>query len=210
MTDATPLEPPPRMTVFDTPIIRPLLRWISIGALKVGRWTTRIDLPDARRYLIVVAPHTSYWDFLMGLAWAFKHRQRVHWFGKQTLFRGPGRPFFRWLGGIPIDPTRSGEGRVPAAVAAFKSSERLVVAIAPEATLRPVERWRSGFYHIALGAGIPIALGFIDYGTRTAGVGGSFLPTEDEATDWGRIRDFYAPKKGRNTGRFLPPINGSE
>lgn len=207
MTDS-PLEAPPRRTVFDTPVIRPLLRWIFVPILKVLRWKSICNLPASPSYLIIVAPHTSYWDFVMGLGWVFKHKQRVHWFGKHTLFRGPGRPFFRWLGGIPIDPTRRGEGRVAAAIAAFAADPGLVVGVAPEATLRPMERWRSGFYHIALGAGVPIALGFIDYGTKRIGIDGALMPTGDEKADWDVIRAFYASMHGKRARRFVLPRNG--
>lgn len=199
--DATPA----RLTVFDTPVIRTILRWFSIAFLRVVRWRTRAELPGTRRWLLIIAPHTSYWDGVLLLAAALKHEVKAHWLGKHTFFRGPGRILLRWLGGIPVNPAGSGEGRVDQVVAVFESSDDLRLAIAPEAGFRKVATWRSGFYHIAVEAGVPLVLGFIDYGTRTVGAGDHFLPSGDPETDYARIRGFYAPMTPRHPDRFALP-----
>jgi 1-acyl-sn-glycerol-3-phosphate acyltransferase len=200
---------PPRFTVFDTPVIRTLLRLVAVAALRLFRWRTTVELPRDPKYLLIVAPHTSYWDFPILLAAAFTHRVRAHWLGKHTLFRGPGGPLFRWLGGIPVDPTRRGEGRVAAVVETFRSWDRLALGIAPEAGLSPVTRWRSGFYHIAVGAGVRIAFVFLDYDSKTAGAAPGIVPTGDMAADYARIRAFYAPMQARHPERFaLPEVDG--
>jgi 1-acyl-sn-glycerol-3-phosphate acyltransferase len=202
--DATPA----RITVFETPVIGSLLRWLSIGFLKILGWRTVPDLPTDSRWLAVIAPHTSYWDFFILVAAALKHRIRARWLGKHTFFRGPGGPLFRWLGGIPTDPTRRGEGRVSQVVDVFRASEELRVAIAPEAGFRRVKRWRTGFYYIALEAGIPLVLAYLDYGTKTVGAGDHFVPTGDVEADFARIRRFYAPMEARHPERFTLPENG--
>lgn len=205
MTAASFDATPPRFTVFDTPVVRTILRWLSIAFLWATRWNTRADLPPGPKWLVIVAPHTSYWDFPILLATALKHRVRANWLGKHTLFRGPGKPLFRWLGGIPVNPTQSGEGRVAQVIDVFRRNETVKIGIAPEAGFRKVAKWRSGFYHIAYQAGVPLSLGFIDYATRTAGAGDHFMLTGDISADYARIRDFYAPMRGRNPDRFALP-----
>lgn len=199
---------PPRRTIFETPVIRSILRGAAVAFLWLGRWHTRVVMPEVPKLVLVIAPHTSYWDFPLLLAAALKHRVNASWLGKHTLFRGPGRWLFRWLGGIPVDPTNRGDGRVAAVVETFRSRDRLWLGIAPEATLSRVERWRSGFYHIALGAGVPLWLGFVDYGTRTVGAEEHFPPSGDPAADFRRISDFYATIRPRHPQRFALPGNG--
>ena len=195
----------PRFTVYDTPVLRTVLRWMGVAFLKVTRWQTRVELPEEPTWLAIVAPHTSFWDFPIMLSMAFKHRIRANWLGKHTLFRGPGRPFFRWLGGIPVDPGDSGNGRVEQVIDIIGAAGEMRLGIAPEAGLSPTTRWRTGFYHIAVGAGIPLVLGFLDHRTRVAGADEWFHPSGDMAADFERIRSFYRPMEGRYPERFLLP-----
>lgn len=195
----------PRLTVFRTPVLGGLLRWIGIALLRVKGWQTRLALPDRPGWVAVIAPHTSFWDFPILVSLALKHRVEAHWLGKHTLFRGPFRPFFRWLGGIPVNPADNGEGRVARVVEMFATDPGMQIALAPEAGLSPVTRWRTGFYHIALGAGVPLVLAYADYGRRIAGADEWFLPTGDVAADYERIRCFYAGKQARHPERFALP-----
>ncbi len=199
---------PPRRTIFETPVIRSILRAVAMTLLWLFRWNTRVVMPADPKLVLVIAPHTSYWDFSILLAAALKHRVNASWLGKHTLFRGPGRWLFRWLGGIPVDPTNRGDGRVSSVVETFRSWDRLWLGIAPEATLSRVERWRSGFYHIAVEAGVPLWLGFIDYGNRTVGAFQRIEPTGDMAADFELISEFYAPIRPRHPERFALPTNG--
>lgn len=200
---------PPRRTIFETPVIRSILRGIAVTLLWLFRWDTRVVIPTDPKLVLVIAPHTSYWDFPILLAAALKHRVSASWLGKHTLFRGPGRWLFRWLGGIPVDPTKRGDGRVTSVVETFRAWDRLWLGIAPEATLRRVEQWRSGFYHIAVQAGVPLWLGFVDYGTRTVGAFEHFMASGDKVKDFERIAGFYAPMRPRHPERFALPTNGS-
>jgi 1-acyl-sn-glycerol-3-phosphate acyltransferase len=199
---------PPRHTIFETPVIRSILRGVAIALLWLARWRTQVILPESPKLVLVIAPHTSYWDFPILLAAALKHRVHASWLGKHTLFRGPFRWVFRWLGGIPVDPKNRGDGRVSSVVQVFDTWDRLWLAIAPEAGLSRVERWRSGFYHIALDAEVPLWLGFVDYGERAVGACEHFIPTGDMSADFGRISAFYATKRARHPERFALPTNG--
>jgi 1-acyl-sn-glycerol-3-phosphate acyltransferase len=195
----------PRYTVFRTPVIRSILRLLGIVFLRVKRWRTSIRLPEEPGWVAVVAPHTSFWDFPILLALALEHRVEAHWLGKHTLFRGPFRYLFRWLGGIPVNPSEGGKGRVAQVVEMFADDPGLQIAVAPEAGLSPVTRWRSGFYHIAREAGVPLLLAYADYGNRVAGADEWFVPTGDAESDYARLRAFFGGKTPRHPERFALP-----
>jgi 1-acyl-sn-glycerol-3-phosphate acyltransferase len=125
------------------------------------------------------------------LTLAFAFRVKVRWMGKDSLFRGPFSAIFRWLGGIPVDRSKS-TGMVAQAIQAFRESEHMIMIIAPEGTRSRTSHWRSGFYHIAMGAGVPSALGFLDYRRKAAGIGPLITPTGDIDADMQAIRAFYA------------------
>lgn len=180
-----------RYTIFDTPILEPALHWTAIGLLKVFGWRKEGQIPDVPKFVVISAPHTSNWDLVLGLVLAFAFRVKVCWMGKDSLFRGPLSAMFKWLGGIPVDRSRS-TGMVAQAIRAFHESERMVMIIAPEGTRSPTLHWRSGFYHIARGAGVPIALGFLDYRRKAAGIGPLIIPTGNIDADMRDIRAFYA------------------
>ena len=158
--------------------------------LRLMGWRIEGNLPDLPRLVVIAAPHSSGWDFVIGIALVFAMRLDIRFLGKAELFRGPLAPLFRWLGGIPVDRRRP-DGVVEDAVARFQASPRLLLAIAPEGTRRPVEHWKTGFYRIALGAGVPIVAGFIDNGRKRVGFGGALQPTGDSDGDIARLREFY-------------------
>jgi 1-acyl-sn-glycerol-3-phosphate acyltransferase len=187
---------PMRYTIFDVPVLRSLLRGLSILYLKMIGWHREGNLPDIPRYVIVVAPHTSNWDFPIGLAFAFVLKLRGYWLGKDSLFRWPFRGFFRWLGGIPIDRSKSSDV-VAQMVQIFRERAKLTMVLAPEGTRKRVSHWKSGFYHIARGADVPIVLAFLDYLRKAGGIGPVFKPTGDIEADMEFIRAFYATVKGK-------------
>jgi 1-acyl-sn-glycerol-3-phosphate acyltransferase len=195
---------PARITVFDTPLIGALLRWISRFVLRLRGWTTEVRLPKGGRMVAVFAPHTSYWDLPVMMMVAAANRVSPHWMGTDALFRRPYGWLFRWLGGIPVDRSQR-SGITAAGIAAFAERRRLVLGIAPEGTRYPVERWRTGFYHMAVGAGVPILLAFLDAETRTAGAFESFLPSGDLIADGERIRRFYEGRVGIRRERTRLP-----
>src|SRR5688500_6388849 len=117
--------------------------------LKVmGGWRVAGPFPDIPKAVVIAAPHTSNWDFIIGIAAKFDLELRVHWLGKHTLFRKPFAPFFRWLGGTPVQMTSS-QGIVQQSVSMFENYNQYLLALAPEGTRKRVEEWKTGFYNIA-------------------------------------------------------------
>lgn len=184
-----------RKTVFCTPVITPLLRFISILILRLIGWTTRGEELEHQRFVLIGAPHTSNWDFPLMLMVVLKLRLRVYWMGKHTLFPFPFAGLMKWLGGIPIDRSRS-HNVVNETVRQYAERDELVVLIPPEGTRKKVERWKTGFYHIASNAGVPILLGYVDAAKKEAGFADFFTPTGDADKDMAAIRAFYANKTG--------------
>ncbi|MBL3685498.1 acyl-phosphate glycerol 3-phosphate acyltransferase [Leucobacter zeae] len=144
--------------------------------------------------VLLGAPHTSNFDFVLMLGIAWDARMRIHWLGKRELFRGIAGPIMRGLGGIPVDRANA-SGIVDAVVERARTTERFLLVVTPEGT-RSGRGWRSGFYRIARGAGLPVTLGFADGSTRTAGLGPTIELTGDVVADMDRIRAFYADKSG--------------
>ena len=176
-------------------------RWLGRTLLSLAGWRLDGDPPDAPKFVVLAAPHTSNWDFVIGMAALFALGLRLSWLGKQTLFRRPFGPVMRWLGGLPID-RRSSHGIVAETVRAFEARERFIVAVAPEGTRSKVDRWKTGFYHIACQTGVPIAMGFLDYRRRVVGFGPILVPGGDLERDLAAIRKFYATITPRRPAGF--------
>lgn len=147
------------------------------------------------RAVFIAAPHTSNWDTFFMLACAWKLRIKLSWMGKHTLFEGPLGFFFKMLGGVPVD-RRSRNNMVQQVADQINREERMYLAIAPEGTRGYTDHWKTGFYHIAVAARIPLVLGFLDFGNRRGGIGGVFFPSGDIKADFERLRAFYEPIQG--------------
>lgn len=182
-------------TVFNTPILTPLLRLLAIGLLKMAGWRSVGEPPACRKFVLIAAPHTSNWDFPIMLLVVLKLRLRLYWMGKHSLFPFPLGALMRWLGGIPIDRSRSNK-TVDQIVELYGQQDDLVILIPPEGTRRKVEKWKTGFYHIANNAGVPILMGYLDAVPKEAGLADFFEPTGDVDKDMADIRAFYAAKTG--------------
>ena len=139
-------------------------------ALKLTGWTFEGVLPDESRLVMVVAPHTSAWDFPLGVAARAALGLRIRYLGKHTLFRPPFGWLMRWLGGIPV-VRHSRQDVVRQVAERFRDSEQLFLALSPEGTRRRVERWKTGFWHIARSACVPILPIGLDFATRTIRIG---------------------------------------
>lgn len=192
-------------TVFETPLIEPLLRGVSRRVLRLLGWQVQGRLSRrAARCVVIAAPHTSNWDFPYTLMTALALGMHIRWLGKASLFRVPFGGVMRWLGGIPVQRDRS-NNLVGASVRALQSAPGpLQLVVAPEGTRKHTTQWKTGFHHIARGAGLPIQLAYLDWGQRCCGLGPLVEPGEDVAADIARIRAFYAPFRGRNAGQFDP------
>ncbi len=169
---------------------------IARGLLRLLGWTLVSEAPDLPKYVVIGAPHTSNWDFPIGMLGFIGLGIKRNLMIKHTLFRPPLGWFMRALGNIPIDRSQR-HNFVDQVVAAYKEADELVVALTPEGTRSYTPYWKTGFYYIALGAGVPIALGFADYATRRAGLGPTVYPTGDIEADMAVIAEFYADKTGK-------------
>ncbi len=170
--------------------------WLSRLLLKLLGWQLDTNLPDERKYIIIGAHHTTNWDFVYGILAMFALNIPFRYLGKHTLFQGPFGWFFRMLGGIPVDRTRK-SSLIDQLIERFRTSDELVLVLAPEGTRSRTNSWKSGFYHIAVGAKLPIALGYLDFAEKKIGVGDWFVPTGVLEDDLGIIREFYGNKTGK-------------
>jgi 1-acyl-sn-glycerol-3-phosphate acyltransferase len=189
-------------TIFDTPVINVLMHWLARLALRLTGWRIIGGAPVTPKYVLIGAPHTSNWDFPVALMVCFALRLRVYWMGKASLFPPLFGGVMRWLGGIPVDRARSGN-LVQATVDAYNGNQRLIVIVPPEGTRSKVTRWKTGFYYIAQGARVPIALGYLDFRKKEAGLSRMFEPTGDIVADMVEIQAFYAGVTGKNPGEFV-------
>jgi 1-acyl-sn-glycerol-3-phosphate acyltransferase len=182
-------------SVFTTPVITPLLRAVTKGLLRAFGWkvvpTDRMQPP----FVFLGAPHTSNWDFLLLMAAMLVLRLDVRWLGKHTLFRFPFGGLMHWLGGIPVNRSRA-HNTVADLVAAFAKDPGLSLCIPPEGTRKKVERWKTGFYRIAHGAGVPIMLTVIDAEGKTLRLLEVFRPTGDIDCELPQIQRHYLGFRG--------------
>lgn len=181
---------------------RTLSQLIAQGILRTINWKLNVILPTEKKYVLIGAPHTSNWDFPFALLLKYAAGLKMHWIGKDSLFQPPFGFIMRRLGGIPVN-RQSKNNFVAQMVEVYNQCEELVVAISPEGTRSKVDYWKTGFYYIALGAGIPIAMGFVDYTHRILGIGPSLIPTADLQADFIQIQDFYS-----NIGGKHPRLQG--
>ena len=192
-------------TIFDTPVVNTLMRALSCAMLRLLCWRTEgmtaEQVAAYPKYVLIGAPHTSNWDFPYTLMVCFSLRLRVVWMAKASLFKWPLGPLSRWLGGIAIDRSTS-NNTVQNTIDAFAARERLAVIVAPEGTRGKVTHWKTGFYHIAHGAGVPIALAYLDYKHKTGGIGHMFHTTGDIGADMAAIQQFYSGVTGKNSDQF--------
>jgi 1-acyl-sn-glycerol-3-phosphate acyltransferase len=176
-----------------------MLRTIYTLIFKMIGW--QIDgsfSPDLKKYIVAVAPHTSNWDFVIGvMARSIVRIQRARFLGKSSLFKPPFGSLFRALGGYPVDRTSSHD-TVHQVVSIFNAHDEFILAIAPEGTRKKVSKLKTGFYYIALHANVPIiAVGF-DYPRKKVVIGQPLYPTGNVEADMELLRAFYSSIKGKN------------
>ncbi len=180
-----------------------------LGSLlfKIIGW--KILNPPPERFtpsVMIAAPHTSNWDFPIAIGAFWVMGVPLKYFIKDSYTKGPFGWFFRWSGAIGVDRSQPG-GLVEFATETLKNRRDMVVLVPAEGTRKRVERWKSGFYRIALGAGVPIALGYLDYKKRIAGIHDELVwPTGDYAEDMKPVEEFYGQVTGRNPEDYNPKI----
>lgn len=152
------------------------LPWIGKFIFAIFGWGFKNEFPNIPKFVIIIGPHTSNWDFVFGIAAIFILGAKISWMGKQPLFRKPFGGIVRWLGGIPIDRSSS-HGVVDTMINQYKSMDEFILAIAPEGTRKKVEKWKSGFYRIATGADVPILMACFDYKNKIISFGPLIYPS---------------------------------
>jgi 1-acyl-sn-glycerol-3-phosphate acyltransferase len=174
----------------------PAARAFGRGVLALLGWEVEGEIPNTPKLVIAVAPHTSNWDFVVGIAAMFALDLRLTFLGKHTLFRGPFDAILRWMGGIPVDRA-SAHGVVGDSVRAFDGAHRLVLALAPQGTRKGAGHFRTGFLHIARGAAVPVLLASLDYDARRLRLGPLIEPTADVEADLRRVEAHFAGVRGK-------------
>jgi 1-acyl-sn-glycerol-3-phosphate acyltransferase len=176
---------------------RSIAQVVAQAILRLLGWKVEARLPKTRKFVLVGAPHTSNWDFILMLLVVNALGLRINWVGKDSLFNGSFGSVMRHLGGIPVDRSER-NGFVDQMVAEFERREAMILVIAPEGTRGKSEYWKTGFYYIAQGARVPIALGYVDYAHKIGGIGASLQPSGDIQVDMLPIARFYAGITGRH------------
>lgn len=178
-----------------------LRRWAALRFFALSGWRVEGEPPPSGKAVVIAAPHTSNWDLPFMLAVAYHFRISLKWMGKDSLFKPPFGWLMKAMGGIPIDRSKANDV-VAQMVAIYGASDQLMVAIPPEGTRSKARRWKTGFYNIAHGAGVPVVLGFLDYERKVGGIGKTVWTTGDYARDMVEIKAFYAPIIAKHGERY--------
>jgi 1-acyl-sn-glycerol-3-phosphate acyltransferase len=168
---------------------------VSRALLSLGRWRIEGDFPPRPKMVCIVAPHTSNWDFIVGILAVFAIGIRVRFLGKHTLFRGPLGWLLRWFGGMPVN-REAPQGLVPQVVEAIEKADRIFLAITPAGTRSSTRPWKSGFYHIAVAARVPIFPVIFDGPARAIRFLPAFEPSGDYDADLPKLLALYAGVRG--------------
>jgi len=184
-----------KTTIFNTPILSTFYHYLAKIIMRLVGWRIEGELSDLPKYVLIGAPHTSNWDFVLFLGVIFTLRANVRFMGKAELFRNPFGWFFCSCGGIPVDRKKP-TVLVEQMVKASNESDKFILTITPEGTRHHVTEWKRGFYHIAKSAGIPIVMAVVDGRHKTVRIGPVFHPTEDIEADMKAIQGVFAGTVG--------------
>ena len=185
-----------RYTLFTTPILSPILRVISRVILKIIRWRVVGSIPtDQRKYVLIVAPHTSNWDFVLFVLAVSVLRLKPSVLMKSTLFVGPLGWFLRYCGGIPVNRSQA-SSLVSYIASIYQENEDFVLIVTPEGTRSPNANWKRGFHHVATAAQVPIVIVYVDSVIKTIGVEGMMEPSDDVDGDLVKLKKFFDTKSG--------------
>ena len=178
-------------------------KWIGRVWLKLFGWEAVGGPTVEKKLVLIAAPHTTNWDLPFALALAFTLGLEIHWMGKSTIFKRPFGGLMRWFGGVPIE-RHLRTNVVQQMIHLFQASDALALTVSAEGTRSRADYWKSGFYHIAYGADVPVALCFLDYEKKRGGIGRIMQLTGDVRADMDVIRSFYADKVGLRPELFGP------
>jgi 1-acyl-sn-glycerol-3-phosphate acyltransferase len=166
-------------------------------------WKAVLELPPGKKFVAIGYPHTSNWDFIPLIGWAWATGMKASFVGKQSLFKGLMGPIMRRLGGIPLDRDKS-KNFVQKVAEIITDRDEIFLVVAPEGTRSRADHWKSGFYYMALEAKVPIALGLIDWKRKLIGMGAYVMPTGDLDKDFEAIKAFYKDVVGRDLSKQGP------
>ena len=175
-----------------------LSRLIARSLMTLFGWRIEADIPDLSKAVLVGAPHTSNWDFILTLGTQFALGVKISWMIKHTVFRWPVKGFLKWLGGVPIDRANGSDGIVNQIIEEFDRREKFIIAIMPEGTRSKTGRWKTGFYHIAQGAAVPLVMVRFDYGRKVMGIEPTLDLSGDMEADIAHIQSLFAGVDGRH------------
>lgn len=181
------------------------LEWALVTAYRRLGWRAEQQAPVPKKFVLVAAPHTSNWDFLYFMGLTRDLGLRPHFMAKRELFRAPIAGFLRDMGGVPVDRQKGGH-YVQAMVDEFRRRDSFILTIAPEGTRGTVRQWRTGFYHIAMGAGVPLVIGLMDYARKVGGLGPVLHPSGDYAKDMASLEPFYRSVTPKHPERAMRSI----
>ena len=173
---------------------------LSSLILSVFGWQTVYVAPPGQKSVIMLYPHTSNWDFPLGVLFRAKYDLDIKWAGKDTLFRGPLKSLFIRLGGVPIN-RRERTGMIAQLSEEFAINESFHICLAPEGTRSKTDHWKTGFYRLAMAAQVPVGLGFVDYEKKNVGIERWVTLSGNESADLELFSDYYANKRARYPGK---------
>ena len=167
---------------------------LSSLSLRLAGWRFEGKPPPEKKYVALAVPHTSNWDGLLLVLLTRSIGLQMEWMLKDSWVKGPLRPVMRGLGAVPINRSRA-SNVVEQMIEQFRTRDHFVLGIPPEGTRRRADHWKSGFYHIARGANVPVVPGYLDFGRKRAGLGPAIQLSGDVHADMDRIRAFYEEMK---------------
>jgi len=171
------------------------MKLISRLILKLIGWKLDERVPETQRYVMIGYPHTSNWDFILGMLAKWGMDLPINWVAKHSMFWGPFKPIFMAMGGVPLNREKT-TGFIQKNIELFAQREHFILGLMPEGTRSKTDHWKTGFYHIAHGANVPIALAYMDYKNKVIGVGDVMLTSGDIHADFETIKEFYKDKIG--------------
>jgi 1-acyl-sn-glycerol-3-phosphate acyltransferase len=174
-----------------------IFRRTLIGIYKRNKWRAHGVVPEPRKFVLIAAPHTSNWDFVYFLGLTNELGIKPHFMAKTSLFRWPFTNFMLDMGGVPVDRQMIDE---------FHRRTEFMLTIAPEGTRGTVKAWKTGFYHIAMGAGVPLVVGMMDYSTKSGGLGPAIWPTGDYVADMKKVAEIYATVTPRHPAKGMTGV----
>lgn len=183
--------------IAQVPAQASMLARLAKSILSLCGWRLEAPPPALDQYVLIAAPHTSNWDFPLMILCAMAYRIKIRWLGKKSLFNAPFGWLMRTMGGLPVRRS-GGHSQVDVMRQVFAENPQLILAVPPEGTRDLTAHWRSGFYHIAHGANVPIVGSYLDYSQKRAGFGDPLYPTGDVRTDMDVLRKLYAPMRGKH------------